>query len=686
MAALASIHAAGIIHKNLNPSNIVFNPDTGAVKIIDFGLATTLSRERPPLKTAQMIEGTLAYLSPEQTGRMNRTVDYRTDFYSLGVTLYELLTGRLPFTAADPLELIHYHLAKTPVAPPILNATIPPVVSDLVLKLLAKAPEDRYQSTRGLQYDLDLCLQHWQSQGKIPAFALGQQDRAERFLIPEKLYGRAHEIETLLAAFERVAQGHTELLLVTGFSGIGKTAVIHEIHKPITRQRGCFIQGKFDQFNRNIPFSAWVQALRDLMGQLLSESEAQRRQWRSNILAALGESGRVIIEVIPELEQLLGPQPPTPELSGPAAQNRFNLLFQKFIAIFATAEHPLALFLDDLQWADWASLQLLQRLLSDNQTGHLLVLGAYRDHEVSPIHPLMITLAELEKSAATLNTITLAPLHQTDISQLIADSLSCAPELALPLTQWVYRITQGNPFFNNQLLKSLHNEGLIAFSADVGYWRCDLAQINVLALTDDVVEFVAMQLQRLPQKTQEILKLAACMGNQFDLETLTMVRRQSRAETAADLWQAVQAGFLLPQGAVYPFFQSNGHDLDANFFTRANSQDFAYRFLHDRIQQAAYSLIPEAQKRSAHLSIGQLLLKSIPQTEREEKIFEIVNQLNWGLESLAEPAVRSELAQLNLMAGQKAKAATAYKAAWDYFTAGRQLLPGDCWQSQYELT
>ena len=686
VAALAAIHAAGVIHKDLNPANIVVNPATGVVKVIDFGLATTLSRETPSLQTVQRLEGALAYLSPEQTGRMNRTVDYRTDFYSLGVTFYELLTGRLPFTAADPLELIHAHLAKPPIAPRLLNPAIPPVVSDLVLKLLAKAPEDRYQSARGVQRDLEACLRSWQCQGQIPAFALGQHDRAEHFLIPEKLYGRAREVEMLLAAFERVAHGHAELLLVTGFSGIGKTAVIHEVHKPITRQRGYFIKGKFDQFNRNVPFSGWVQAFRDLIGQLLSEGAAQRRQWQARLLAALGESGQVVIDVIPELEQLIGSQPPAPELSGAAAQNRFNLLFQKFIAIFATAEHPLVLFLDDLQWADLASLQLLQQLLSQSPMGYLLLLGAYRDNEVSPAHSLLMTLAELEKSGATLNTLTLAPLQQNDINQLIADSLGCAPELALPLTQLVYRLTQGNPFFNHQLLKALHNQGLIVFNDAQGRWQCDLAQVSALTLTDDIIAFMAMQLQNLPRGTQEVLQLAACIGNQFDLETLVIVRQQSPVETTADLWPAVQAGFVLPQSEVYPLPPGSGCDSDTNFLSSTYSPALTYHFLHDRVQQAAYSLIPEAQKQSTHLSIGQLLLRNALGARREEKIFEIVNQLNWGLELLIEPVERSELAQLNLSAGQKAKAATAHKAAWDYFTVGRQLLPEDCWKSQYELT
>ncbi len=677
-AGLGQVHAAGITHKDINPSNIVFNPNSGELKLIDFGLATTLSRETPTV-----LEGTLAYLSPEQTGRMNRTVDYRSDYYSLGVTLYELLTGRLPFEAADDMEWVHCHLARTPVAPHVLNPALPLALSRLVLKLMAKAPEDRYQSARGLEHDLAVCEEQWQARGEIPDFELGRQDRAERLLIPEKLYGRAAEIETLLAAFERAARGHTELLLVTGFSGIGKTAVINEIHKPVTQRRGYFIRGKFDQFSRTVPFSAFAQALRDLMGQLESESEVQRQQWRSKILSALGESGQVIIEVVPELERLVGPQPAVPELSGGAAQNRFNLLFQKFIATFTALEHPLVIFLDDLQWADWASLKLLQLLMGETAAGYLLLVGAYRDNEVSSAHPLLLTIEEIKKTGATLNTITLAPLRQADINRLIADTLNCTPELALPLTRLVYQKAGGNPFFSHQFLKALYAEGLMAFDVEAGYWQCDLARVSALALTEDVVEFMAMQLQKLPPGTRDVLILAACIGNQFDLETLAVVHQRSRVETAADLWPALQEGLVLPQSEVYKFFQGSGNDPAAFPFAQADWQVSTYRFLHDRVQQAAYSLIPEARKQSTHLHIGQLLLENTLEVEREEKVFEIANQFNRAAELLAEPATRHEVAQLNLLAGKKAQAATAYRAAWDYFTAGRQLLPEDGWQSQY---
>lgn len=683
---LAQIHTAGIIHKNINPSNIVFNPNTQVLKLIDFGLATTLNREAPVLKSVHVLEGTLAYLSPEQTGRMNRMVDFRSDFYSLGATLYELLTGKKPFDTTDVMDLVYCHLAKTPTPPHNLNPAIPPVLSNIILKLMAKAPEDRYQSARGIQHDLDICLHQWQANGSLTDFQLGKGDQLKRFIIPEKLYGRAAEVETLLAAFDRAANGAAELMLVTGFSGIGKTAVINEVHKPIIHKRGFYIKGKFDQFNRNLPFSAFFQAFRDLMNQLLSESDVQLQQWRSKILAAVGENGQIIIDVIPELEQIIGVQPPPPALSGTSAQNRFNVLLQKFLTAFTDAEHPLVIFLDDMQWADRASLDLLINIMIEASAGYLLLLGAYRNNEVSSTHPLQLTLNEIKKSNATINTITLAPLQKSDIEQLTADTLSCSVETALPLSELVYQKAKGNPFFSRQFLKAVYEEGLITFDENAGYWQYDLEKINALALNDDVIAFMATQLQKLPQETQEILKLSACIGSQFDLETLAMFNKQSPAKAVADLWPAVQTGLILPQNEAYKFYGRTRGYHDSTSLSNAEMETPVYRFLHDRVQQAAYSLIPQNQLQSTHLQIGQLLLKNLPETEREERIFEIVNQYNRGIELLTDSTKRWELAHLNLKAGQKAKDSTAFLAAWEYFSAGRQLLPENCWQREYQFT
>ncbi|MDZ8260723.1 AAA family ATPase [Nostoc sp. ChiQUE01b] len=682
---LHQLHQQRVIHKDIKPANILIHPDTKEIKLIDFSIASLLPRETQEIQSLNGLEGTLAYLSPEQTGRMNRGIDYRSDFYSLGVTFFELLSGKLPFESHEPMELVHYHIAKLPPCLCDFNPKLPLMLGEIVRKLMAKNAEDRYQSALGLKHDLVTCLEQWRETGKHTWFDLGQRDISDRFLIREKLYGRELEVKTLLEAFGQVANGSSQLMLVAGFSGIGKTAVVNEVHKPIVRWNGYFIKGKYDQFNRNIPLSAFVQAFRDLMGQLLSESDTQLEQWQSKILAAVGENGQVLIEVIPELEQMIGKQPAIAELSSSAAQNRFNLLFQQFIQVFATREHPLVIFVDDLQWADSASLNLLKLLMSQSDCSYLFIIGAYRDNEVFAAHPLMLTVDEIEKASSGIKTLSLAPLSQADVNHLIADSLSCATEKALLLTELVYQKAKGNPFFTTQFLKVLHEDGLISFDWEVGFWQCDVAQVRSLALTDDVVEFMAQQLQKLSSNTQDVLKLAACIGNQFDLATLAIVSEKSHTETASDLWKALQEGLVIPTNEVYKFYQDSSFVLCHLQMTNDKGQMTVYKFLHDRVQQAAYSLIPDDQKQATHLKIGQLLLQETSLNDQGEKLFDIVNHLNVGQSLITQPSQRHELAQLNLAAGRKARAATAYNAALAYLIAGIDLLPGDRWQHQYNM-
>ncbi|MFB2894092.1 AAA family ATPase [Aerosakkonemataceae cyanobacterium BLCC-F50] len=676
--ALHYLYQNRVIHKDIKPANILIHPHSKQVKLIDFSIASLLPRETQEIQNPNVLEGTLAYLSPEQTGRMNRGIDYRTDFYALGVTFYELLTGQLPFISDDPMELVHGHLAEQPIPIHEINAEIPLVLSEIVGKLMAKNAEERYQTALGIKHDLEKCLTQLQEKGQIEYFEIRKRDLSDRFTIPEKLYGREAEVNQLLNSFACVANGTTEMMLVAGFSGIGKTAVVNEVHKPIVKQRGYFIKGKYDQFQRNIPFSAFVQAFRELMGQLLSESEAQIQTWKTNILTAVGENGQVLIDVIPELESIIGKQPPAIELSGTAAQNRFNLLLQKFVKVFTSAAHPLVMFLDDLQWADSASLNLLKLLMQD--TRYLLILGAYRDNEVSPVHPFVLTVDEIVKMGATVNTITLPPLTQSDMNRLVADTLNCELSLADPLTQLVYQKTEGNPFFATQFLKALHNDNLISFNWNIQHWQCDIAQVKALAITDDVVEFMASQLQKLPKETQDVLKLAACIGTQFDLNTLAIVNQKSPESTATSLWKGLQETLVIPTTKIYKFFTQS----DSEEILQA-SVNPTYRFLHDRVQQAAYSLIPTDQKQNTHLTIGLLLLNHTPIEEQDAKIFEIVNHLNLGLELIDRLDRQEQLAHLNWLAGQKAKNSAAYTAAIKYFSTGLQLLAPNKWQTQYIL-
>ncbi|MDP8962975.1 MAG: trifunctional serine/threonine-protein kinase/ATP-binding protein/sensor histidine kinase [Cyanobacteriota bacterium] len=728
---LGKIHAANVIHKDINPSNIVYNPGTGQVKIIDFGISTQLTRENPTLKNPNVLEGTLAYMSPEQTGRMNRSLDYRTDFYSLGVTFYELLTGKLPFETTDALELVHCHIAKVPMSPHQVNPEIPKAVSDIVMKLMAKTAEERYQSAFGIKADVESCLTQLESDGEISEFPLACFDISDKFQIPQKLYGREAEVATLLAAFERVATGsgltspptpllrregsqtpsfppregslgglgRVELILIAGYCGIGKSALVAEVHKPITEKRGYFISGKFDQFQRNIPYSTVVSAFKQLVRQLLTECEVQLNQWREKLVTAFGPNGQVIIDVIPEVELIVGKQPAVPDLGSTESQNRFNLVFQNFIRAICSKEHPLVIFLDDLQWADSATLKLIELMMTDTDTQYLFLIGAYRDNEVNPTHPLMMTLEGLRNVGATVNFITLAPLALEPISQLIADTLHSDIASVKPLASLIVRKTGGNPFFVNEFLKALYAENLLTFnfpqslltsptarsSGGVqeeslnpppclggvrgGFWQWNLAQIEAKGITDNVVELMIGKVKKLPESTQQVLRSCACVGASFDLNTLSIISEKSRTEISLELTPAVQSGLILPT---------------SEFNEKLLIQN--YKFLHDRVQQAAYALIDEEQKQVVHLQIGRLLLQNITPSPLSEEIFEIVDHLNLGVELVTSQQERDEIAKLNLFAGQKAKAATAYAAAIKYFYVGREILSANSWQNSYDLT
>ncbi|TAH17032.1 MAG: GAF domain-containing protein, partial [Oscillatoriales cyanobacterium] len=716
-SALNSLHQNGIIHKDIKPSNIIINLETGIVKITDFSIASRLSKETPQINSANLVEGTVAYMSPEQTGRMNRTLDYRSDFYSLGVTFYEMLTGKLPFKSNDILELVHCHIAKHP-APPsecrrnLENSDlVPQVVSDIVMKLLGKNAEDRYQTAEGIKADLENCLNSWQTTGEVAYFVPGQLDRSGQLSIPQKLYGRELEVDSLLAAFERVSglaeaqppeksenlatRSQSEIVLVSGYSGIGKTAIVNEVHKPIVRQRGYFINGKFDQFKRNIPYAALIQAFGSLIGQLLTESSENLQAWREKLAAALGTNGAVIVDVIPEIELIIGKQPEVPQLGAAESQNRFNRVFQEFIGVFTRAEHPLVIFLDDLQWADSASLNLMQLLLGNSESKYLLLIGAYRDNEVHPTHPLVQAIEQIAKTGTPVNNIVLQPLDFGNVCELIADTITANDKVRL-LAELIFHKTGGNPFFITQLLQALYQENLLHFELSSGSWQWDLAQIQAIGITDkSVVELVASRIEKLPETTQRVLKLAACIGDTFTLDVLSIVNEQSQAQAASELWAALQTGLVLPLSNAYKIPLVGGWGLDnLRSIIPASQSKIAYKFLHDRVQQAAYSLIPDAQKQATHLKIGQLLLKNTPVAEIDDNVFDIVNQLNVGVEFLTEKTEKDELAKLNLIAGKKAKASNAYEAAVRYLNVGLELINSSqspvsmqsSWDTDYDLT
>ncbi|HWX17497.1 MAG TPA: AAA family ATPase [Chthoniobacterales bacterium] len=659
-SALSGVHQSGLIHKDVKPANALVNSSTGQVRLTGFGIASRLSREHQDPSPPESIAGTLAYMAPEQTGRMNRSIDSRSDLYALGMTFYEMLTGSLPFSASDPIEWVHCHIARQPVPPGERLKNIPGPVSAIVMKLLAKTAEERYQTAAGVENDLLRCLAEWETQGRIDDFEPGERDTSDRLLIPEKLYGRAHEIETLLASFDRIiANGRPELVLVSGYSGIGKSSVVNELQKALVPPRGLFASGKFDQYKRDIPYATLAQAFQSLIRRLLGKNKAELAKWRDALREGLGPNGQLIVDLVPELKLILGEQPPVPELPIQDAQRRFQLVFRRFISIFARPEHPLALFLDDLQWLDAATLDLLEDLLTQPDVEHLMLIGAYRDNEVNSSHPLMRKLAAIRQGGGAVHEITLAPLAYEDLRQLVADALHCDRDRASPLTELVHEKTAGNPFFAIHFITALADEGLFIFDYGAGRWSWDLTRIRAKGYTDNVVELMVAKLNRLPVETQKALQQLACLGNSATFAVLTIVYEGSN-DVHSDLREAVRAGLVL------------------------RSED-SYRFLHDRVQEAAYSLIPEKSRANAHLRIGRLLAAHTPPEKREEKIFEIVNQVNRGAVLITSREEREQLAELNLIAGKRAKASTAYTTALNYLIAGAALLADETWERRHEL-
>ncbi|WP_017296304.1 diguanylate cyclase domain-containing protein [Geminocystis herdmanii] len=709
--ALEQLHKANLIHKDINSNNIIFNYKTEQLKIIDLGIATRLTRENPILKEPQILEGTLAYMSPEQTGRLNLSLDYRTDFYSLGVTLYELFTGKLPFETEDSLELIYCHLAKQPLSPSQINPLIPQPISDIIMKLMAKNPDERYQSTWGLKADLESCLKQFTSTQKIDYFPMAIQDISDKFNIPEKLYGREKEIQLLLDNFNYILEQeikdihggrekdflkqsnddlvkgiidhnnhdnlssieptsqYSKIIFIKGYSGTGKSVLVQEIYKSITDKKGYLITGKFEQFQQNIPYSAIVSALRQLLKQFLTETKENLDKLRRKILNVLGLNGQVIIDVIPELELIIGKQLPVAEIGIKESENRFKLLFQKFINCCCSKEHPLVLFLDDLQWADLATLELIKLLINNREINYLLIIVAYRDQEVQENHPVNKLLNYFQNNQQVFNQIDLGNLTLENIYDLMSDTLKCEVNKIKYLAELVYNKTLGNPFFVKQFLVNLYQKKLIYFNYKKRLWQWKIKKIINQNMTDNVVELMVNEVNLLTPSTQCNLKYSACFGASFTLSNLSLIKETLPTHIFPDLVTAINAGLILPLTT-----------LNENLIIEK------YKFKHDRIQQAFYNLIPEEDKAKIHLKIGLLLLENTPENELDNNIFDILKHLNQGRELIKEITLREKLAQLNLTGGIKAKNTIAYSVAKIYLKIAIELLRDNCWQNQYDLT
>jgi PAS domain S-box-containing protein len=660
--ALGRLHGRGLIHRDIKPSNVIGDSATGQVWLTGFGIAFRQQREHQAPESPAIIAGTLAYMAPEQTGRMNRSVDARSDLYALGVTLYQMVTGVLPFATSDRMELVHCHIARQPVPPSERTPGVPAAISAVIMKLLAKSPEDRYQTAAGVEADLRRCLTPYQSAVDIEPFALATRDIPDVLRIPEELYGRDKSIQALLAAFERVAaDGRSELVLVSGYSGIGKSSVVNELRNSLSQSKGIFASGKCDQFKRDIPYAALAQALQSLVQMILRSSESELARWRDSIRRAIEPNGQLLVSLIPELELAIGTQPPVPELSPQDSRNRFQMVFRAFLRLFARPEHPLVMFLDDLQWIDGATLALVEDLLCHRETRHLLLIGAYRDNEVGPSHPLALTLDTLRRTDTPVGDVVLAPLQLDDLRRLIANALTCADQYARPLARLVADKTGGNPFFVIQFLTELAAEALLSFDVGAAAWTWDVERIAAKGYTDNIVQLMDVRLKRLPAAAKDSLKTLACLGNIADFATLAIVRESSEVEIHAAFRDATKAGLVI----------------------RLES---AYRFAHDRVQEAAYALIPQALRPSMHLRIGRRLRAATALEPAAERVFTVVNQLNHGIDLIADIDEKMALLRLNILAGLKAKAGIAYGAARDYLAHAAALVPEDAWTRDYEAT
>lgn len=679
---VGELHEQNIIHKEIKPDNIVIDPEKLSLKLVDLSASTRLSEEQSEVHNLKDFIHDLAYISPEQTGRINRMVDYRTDFYSLGITLYQMLTGHIPFQSNDPKELVYYHIAKKPPSVLTERRNIPKMLAAIIEKLLEKLPEDRYSSIVGIKTDLQECNKQWLIKKNVSEYSLGLSDIQDHLSMSRNLYGREPHVHQLLDAFNQVSRGAKKIIFVAGYSGIGKTSLVREVYKPIVEHHGYYIQGKFDQLQRGRPYSAIVAAFQNLVQQILAESKEHLELLKKQLMYSLGNVAQVVIDVIPEVELIIGPQPPVRVLNPSESQIRFNLVFQNFVRVFAQSEHPLVIFLDDLQWADNSSLNFIENLLQDRETKYLLIIGAYRDNEVNEHHPLQLSINNLQKHKVECTTLTLQPLQLKDIQQLLSDAMHGTEDKISLLAECVRDKTHGNPFFINEFLKMIYQDNLLVFNYQENAWEWNLEQIEHNT-TDNVLHLLRAKIQLLSQPTQDLLKLASCIGHQFDFKTLLIISGQAPNQTAEQLWQAISSTLMSPQEEAYKTLGLVGI---TEPLTDLNINNLHYKFAHDRIQQATYDLIKEEDKASIHLKIGRLLLKEKPLEEQEERLFVVLKHFNQSIALVDDIEERYALAKYNYWASQKAKQASAYYAANEHLTAALAFLEPHNWKKNYNLS
>jgi predicted ATPase/serine phosphatase RsbU (regulator of sigma subunit)/tRNA A-37 threonylcarbamoyl transferase component Bud32 len=675
--SLNEIHSQNIIHKDIKTGNIFITPEK-KIKIIDFGLSSILPRETTEIKPAQKLEGTLQYISPEQTGRMNRVVDYRSDYYSLGIVLYEMLTGKTPFAEKlDPMEIVHSHIAIIPLSPSQIRKDIPAALSLVVMKLMEKNAEHRYQSAAGIIHDLETCRLAWAEKKDIPDFSPGSADISGKFQLSQKLYGRERDIDLLMQAFDHSSGSIARVVFISGYSGIGKTSLVAELNKPIAAKGGYFLSGKFDQFRQNIPFSAFTKSFNNLVKQLLQESDDKLSYWKHAILKELTPNARLITELVPDLELIIGAQPPVASLGHIESRNRFNITIQKFIQIFSSPKHPLVLFIDDWQWADTASVYLLKSILTNLEMKSLLVICSYRDNEILSNHSFSEALSEIQNRLPGSLNVKVSPLDMEHTAQWISESFHLAKDDSLRLASMVEKKTGGNPFFIAEFLRNIYNAGFLSFNFKSGKWQFDEDKINQLWITDNVAELMTKRLTVLDENCQTTLKLSACLGSRFDWQMLSAVSSLDKAILAEGLMTAMTEGILSSHGSDYKFLET-----PAGISDPENNSTFD--FLHDKIHQAAYMLLSDTEKSRIHLNIARLLSKKSYQME--SRLIDIVSHYNSARHLISDPAEKLELCKMNLEAARKSIETVAYETAAKLLEISRELLPENYWKSSYGLS